>query len=91
MSYFIWTGGTCRLFCTGSANRASASAGTAVDAGTSVDYVLTVAFFDSANRAFTSASSAADASILNYISHCVTSLNYGVLNKQHHYSIIRLK
>jgi hypothetical protein len=91
MSYFIWTSGTCKLTFTGSANRASACARTAVDALTSVDHILTVTFSDSANRTFSSASSAADASILNYISHSVTSLNYGVLNKQHHYSIIRLK
>ena len=52
-----------------SANRACASAGTAVEACALVDYVAGIALRDSANRALCSAGTTADASITNLVSH----------------------
>ena len=49
--------------------RASTSAGTAVNASVSVDYVLAVTLGDCAYRALTCAGTAADASARNYVCH----------------------
>ena len=48
---------------------ASTSAGTAVNASVSVDYVLAVTLGDCAYRALTCAGTAADASARNYVCH----------------------
>ncbi len=49
--------------------RAGTSAGTAVNASVSVDYVLAVTLGDCAYRALTCAGTAADASARNYVCH----------------------
>ena len=53
----------------GSANGTDARASTTLDAGIRINYVFAVAFFDRVNRTFSLASTAADAIIVNTISH----------------------
>ena len=53
----------------GSADRASFSAGTAFDAGLRIDFVFAIAFADRGNRAFCRAGAAADAFVGNFVSH----------------------
>ena len=58
------------ILCLGrSADRAGFSAGTAFDAGISVNFEFAVAFADRGNGAFGSAGAAADAFIRNLVSH----------------------
>ena len=57
------------LFGFGSLNRANAGASAALDALIGVNYVFAVAFFDRVNRTFSLASTAADAIVINTISH----------------------
>jgi hypothetical protein len=52
-----------------STSRACTSAGTAIDAGISVDLVLAISLSDSSYRALASAGAAAYACIVNYICH----------------------
>ena len=52
-----------KLFSLGSFNRANTCAGAAVDALVLVDYVLAIAFCDSAGRTFICTSTASDAFI----------------------------
>ena len=77
----------CLILSVSSFHRADACAGTAIDAGTLVDNVLSIAFGDSPYRALTGASSTADALIIDYISHSVPPLNNQF--KQHRYYSIK--
>ena len=52
-----------------SASGAGSSAGTAVDAGISIDYILAVSLRNSANGTFGSAASAAYTSVTNNVCH----------------------
>lgn len=52
-----------------SAGGAGSSAGTAVDAGISVDYILAISLRDSAYGTFAGAASAANAGISNNVCH----------------------
>ena len=68
-------------------HRANASAGTAVDARTGIDLILSVSLGDGSYGALTGASSTADALIIDYISHSVPPLNNQF--KQHVYYSIK--
>jgi len=68
-----------RLF--GSANGASAFASAAIEASISVDFVNTVVFGNSANRAFVCASTATDANVfVNLVCHNSNSILGGTKN-----------
>lgn len=76
-----------KLLSLGCANRADTFAGTAVNAGCSVDNILAVALGDCGNRTFACASAAADALIRNSISHDMYLLKFV---RAYPYSIILL-
>jgi len=79
-----------RLFLDGSTNGAAASAGTAGNAGISVDHVLAIALRDSGNGAIRSAGTASDAFVSNFVCHnSNTSINilhhYNAFGRQNQY------
>ena len=65
-----------KLFLSGSSDRAGPGTGTAFDAGFRIDFVFSVALFDSGNRALGRACAAADTFVRNFVSHFPTSRFY---------------